>query len=166
MGPSPFLEQSSAVKFPSLFEPPPGGMGINMNQDRIRIRLAVQEDMAAIMAVFAQARAAIAALGIDQWQDGYPQREIIEKDKNLTPIQVQRLINRTKELIQYNLLHKEISSIKGISKEVRQKKHDAIDKITGISKQSNNEIYKNCKKTFFIKLLTQNLIYDILLKEI
>ena len=36
--------------------------------------------------------------------------EIIEKDKNLTPIQIQRLINRTKELTQYNLLHKEISS--------------------------------------------------------
>ena len=72
--------------------------------------------------------------------------EIIEKDKNLTPIQIQRLINRTKELTQYNLLHKEISSIKGISKETRQKKHDAIDKIMGISKQTNNEIYENCKK--------------------
>jgi hypothetical protein len=30
MGPDPFLEQSSAVKFPSLFEPPYGGMEIFM----------------------------------------------------------------------------------------------------------------------------------------
>ena len=51
-----------------------------MNQDRIRIRLAVQEDMTAIMSVFAQARAAIAALGIDQWQDGYPTEAHIDAD--------------------------------------------------------------------------------------
>jgi hypothetical protein len=51
-----------------------------MNQDRIRIRLAVQEDMTAIMSVFAQARAAIAALGIDQWQDGYPTEAHIGAD--------------------------------------------------------------------------------------
>ena len=43
-----------------------------MQQHRYRIRPAVQEDLDAIMQVFAQARAAIAALGIDQWQDGYP----------------------------------------------------------------------------------------------
>ena len=39
---------------------------------KIRIRPAVQADVAAIMPVFDQARAAIAVLGIDQWQDGYP----------------------------------------------------------------------------------------------
>ena len=51
-----------------------------MNQDRIRIRLAVQEDMTAIMSVFAQARAAIAALGIDQWQNGYPSEAVLRAD--------------------------------------------------------------------------------------
>lgn len=71
---------------------------------------------------------------------------IIEKDKNLTPIQIQRLMFRIKELTQYNQLHKHISNIKGISKEKRQKEHNVIDKIMGISKQENNEIYENCKK--------------------
>ena len=32
MGLGPFLEQSSTVKFPSLFEPPKGGMEIKMNK--------------------------------------------------------------------------------------------------------------------------------------
>ncbi len=39
---------------------------------QIRIRPAAEADITAIMRVFDQARAAIAALGIDQWQDGYP----------------------------------------------------------------------------------------------
>ena len=47
---------------------------------QIRIRQATFEDIEAIMPVFEQARAAIAALGIDQWQDGYPSREHIEAD--------------------------------------------------------------------------------------
>ena len=51
-----------------------------MSKERIRIRPAVAEDVAAIMPVFAQARAAIAALGIDQWQDGYPTEAHIEAD--------------------------------------------------------------------------------------
>ena len=32
------------------------------------------------MSLFAQARGTIALLGIDQWQDGYPSREVIERD--------------------------------------------------------------------------------------
>ena len=51
-----------------------------MTKERLRIRPAVQDDVQYIMPVFAQARAAIAALGIDQWQDGYPTRAHIEKD--------------------------------------------------------------------------------------
>ena len=43
-----------------------------MQQFQFRIRQATPDDIDAIMAVFAQARAAIAVLGIDQWQDGYP----------------------------------------------------------------------------------------------
>ena len=39
---------------------------------QIRIKPAAEADITAIMRVFDQARAAIAALGIDQWQDGYP----------------------------------------------------------------------------------------------
>ena len=40
----------------------------------IRIRLAEARDMEALDALFSHARAAIARLGIDQWQDGYPER--------------------------------------------------------------------------------------------
>ena len=38
------------------------------------------KDLDAVMEIIAEARGTIAALGIDQWQDGYPQREIIEAD--------------------------------------------------------------------------------------
>lgn len=47
---------------------------------QFRIRNAAIEDMHAILNVFDQARAAIAQLGIDQWQDGYPAREHIQAD--------------------------------------------------------------------------------------
>lgn len=43
-------------------------------------RHARARDLDAIMEVIAQARRAIAGLGIDQWQDGYPEREVIELD--------------------------------------------------------------------------------------
>lgn len=52
----------------------------NMMTKQFRIRNATIADMDAILAVFDQARAAIAELGIDQWQDGYPAREHIEAD--------------------------------------------------------------------------------------
>lgn len=51
-----------------------------MQSYKYRIRPAAQEDLAAIMQVFAQARAAIAALGIDQWQDGYPTQPHVLSD--------------------------------------------------------------------------------------
>ena len=43
-------------------------------------RRAESRDLDAIVAVVAHARAAIRALGIDQWQDGYPEPEIIAAD--------------------------------------------------------------------------------------
>lgn len=43
-------------------------------------RRAEPRDRDAILAVIAHARAAIRALGIDQWQDGYPEPEVIEAD--------------------------------------------------------------------------------------
>ena len=43
-------------------------------------RLAQKQDHPAIMALIAHTRAAIARLGIDQWQDGYPEPEIIAAD--------------------------------------------------------------------------------------
>lgn len=46
----------------------------------MRIRKAAPEDLDALMAIFDEARVTIGKLGIDQWQDGYPQREIIEED--------------------------------------------------------------------------------------
>ena len=43
-------------------------------------RTAAPRDLGAILAVVDRARAAIRALGIDQWQDGYPEPEVIEAD--------------------------------------------------------------------------------------
>ena len=43
-------------------------------------RIAAFRDLDAILAVVDRARAAIRALGIDQWQDGYPEPEVIEAD--------------------------------------------------------------------------------------
>lgn len=43
-----------------------------MKKQPLKIKPATKEALGDIQAVFAQARAAIAALGIDQWQDGYP----------------------------------------------------------------------------------------------
>ena len=46
----------------------------------MEIRRTKKEDITAIMPIFDEARATIAALGIDQWQNGYPSRAVIEKD--------------------------------------------------------------------------------------
>ncbi len=40
----------------------------------MNIRKAEPADTEALLALFAEARGTIAALGIDQWQDGYPDR--------------------------------------------------------------------------------------------
>ena len=42
------------------------------------IRHATAADTAALISLFDEARATIARLGIDQWQDGYPHRHVIE----------------------------------------------------------------------------------------
>lgn len=46
----------------------------------MNIRKATESDLEALMPIFEEARGTIAALGIDQWQDGYPSREIIHED--------------------------------------------------------------------------------------
>ena len=46
----------------------------------MKIRTATPRDLDGIMAVIDEARGTIAALGINQWQDGYPQKEIIAFD--------------------------------------------------------------------------------------
>ena len=46
----------------------------------IKIRKTNISDLDSIMPVFDEARATIAALGIDQWQNGYPERDIIIND--------------------------------------------------------------------------------------
>ncbi len=43
-------------------------------------RLADKTDLDELFAVYADGRKAIAELGIDQWQDGYPSREVVEAD--------------------------------------------------------------------------------------
>ena len=44
------------------------------------IRRANNRDIEAIMGIVSDAQAALRELGIDQWQDGYPTAEIIERD--------------------------------------------------------------------------------------
>ena len=46
----------------------------------MEIKKATHKDIDALMALFDEARGTIAALGIDQWQDGYPSRTVIEED--------------------------------------------------------------------------------------
>ena len=46
----------------------------------ITIRKANLSDLEYIMPIFAEARATIATLGIDQWQNGYPSEDIIRED--------------------------------------------------------------------------------------
>ena len=46
----------------------------------MEIRRTARGDIAAIMPIFDEARATIATLGIDQWQNGYPSKNVIEKD--------------------------------------------------------------------------------------
>ena len=43
----------------------------------VNVRPAEAWDREALDALFRHARAAIARLGIDQWQDGYPEPELI-----------------------------------------------------------------------------------------
>lgn len=44
------------------------------------IRRATIEDIAEIMSIVADAQLSLRELGIDQWQDGYPSKEVIEGD--------------------------------------------------------------------------------------
>ena len=44
------------------------------------IRKSTIEDIDRLLSLFDEARATIATLGIDQWQNGYPTREVIEAD--------------------------------------------------------------------------------------
>ena len=47
------------------------------------IRQANVNDIDALMALFGEARATIAALGIDQWQNGYPSLAVVSEDVTL-----------------------------------------------------------------------------------
>lgn len=47
------------------------------------IRHTTPNDLIALDALFAEARGTIAALGIDQWQNGYPSRDVIAEDISL-----------------------------------------------------------------------------------
>ena len=46
----------------------------------VNIRKTTAGDVGALMEIFDEARKTIAALGIDQWQDGYPNTPVIESD--------------------------------------------------------------------------------------
>ena len=45
-----------------------------------KIKRTSECDLSALMPIFDEARSTIAALGIDQWQNGYPNREVILSD--------------------------------------------------------------------------------------
>lgn len=49
-------------------------------QDQLKIKQATAAHLCDVTEIFAQARAAIAALGIDQWQDGYPSMTVLQED--------------------------------------------------------------------------------------
>ena len=44
------------------------------------IRKTETKDLESIMPIFSEARGTIAALGIDQWQKGYPSQEVVDSD--------------------------------------------------------------------------------------
>ena len=44
------------------------------------IRKSTKDDLSALMPIFQEARKTIATLGIDQWQNGYPEENIIKSD--------------------------------------------------------------------------------------
>lgn len=44
------------------------------------IRLSQPKDLPALLELFEEARKTIAALGIDQWQDGYPSEAVVQED--------------------------------------------------------------------------------------
>lgn len=46
----------------------------------VELRKATRADIGLIMGLIDEGRASLAELGIDQWQGGYPQREVIERD--------------------------------------------------------------------------------------
>ena len=46
----------------------------------INIRKSTRQDLCALMPIFAEARSTIKALGIDQWQNGYPNADVILED--------------------------------------------------------------------------------------
>lgn len=46
----------------------------------MRISLTVKDNLPEIMGIFAEARQTIASLGINQWQNGYPNEQIVEED--------------------------------------------------------------------------------------
>lgn len=48
------------------------------------IRKTENHEIDSVMPIFDEARGTMAKLGIDQWQDGYPTRDIIENDVNLS----------------------------------------------------------------------------------
>ena len=48
------------------------------------LRLAREEDIPAVARLFDQARQALAAAGVDQWQDGYPNGEDVRRATDMS----------------------------------------------------------------------------------
>ena len=61
-------------------EGPADGKGPADGEGPLRFRPTRPDEVDAVMGILADGRAALAALGIDQWQGGYPHREVVEAD--------------------------------------------------------------------------------------
>ena len=48
------------------------------------IRKTTESDIPALLEIFSEARKTIAALGIDQWQNGYPNEAVLRADVALS----------------------------------------------------------------------------------
>ncbi len=60
--------------------------------------------------------------------------------------QLQRMKYTIDRIEQFYKLHEKVSSLKNITKEERERKHDEIDIITGISRKPNVQIYTSCRE--------------------
>lgn len=70
----------------------------------------------------------------------------LDSDNKFSKDQLQRMQYTINQIEQFNELHKMISSLRNITKEEREMRHDEIDNIMGISRKPKLEIYDSCKQ--------------------
>lgn len=68
----------------------------------------------------------------------------MDSDNKFSKDQLQRMQYTINQIEQFNELHKMISSLRNITKEEREMRHDEIDNIMGISRKPKLEISDSC----------------------